>query len=243
MDYAVKLSNFEGPLDLLLHLIQKEQIDIKDIFISNITSQYLEYMEQLDELDMDTASEFINVAATIILIKSRSLLPKPPAILDSDEEDPEQLLIRQLTEYKMYKEAGERLKFLMDDASGVYYKLREELFPEENIVLTGLTLKGLLEAYSEVLNKTRIREKIETPREIRSSNYSIKDKLIYIRGRLRREEEIEFSQLFGEAPCVEEVVVTFVALLELIKSETVRAVQETPFGKIILRARRSKEDE
>ena len=96
MSYEVKLSRFEGPLDLLLHLIEQAEVDIKDIFISEITSQYLEYMSQIDELDMDTASEFLTMAATLVYIKSRSLLPRPPKENTEEEEDPAEALIRQL---------------------------------------------------------------------------------------------------------------------------------------------------
>ncbi|MBQ3132506.1 MAG: segregation/condensation protein A, partial [Clostridia bacterium] len=100
MSYEVKLSRFEGPLDLLLHLIEQAEVDIKDIFISEITSQYLEYMNQIEELDMDTASEFLTMAATLVYIKSRSLLPRPPKETTEEEEDPAEALIRQLREYR-----------------------------------------------------------------------------------------------------------------------------------------------
>lgn len=100
MAYEVHLKEFDGPLDLLLHLIEQAKVDIKDIFISEITNQYLSLMEELDELDMDTASEFLTMAATLVYIKSRSLLPKPPKEAE-EEEDPEEALVRQLKEYKL----------------------------------------------------------------------------------------------------------------------------------------------
>ena len=108
MAYEVNLKEFQGPLDLLLHLIEQAEVDIKDIFISEITAQYLEYMGQIDTLDMDTASEFITMAATLVYIKSRSLLPKPPKE-NTEEEDPADALIRQLREYRAAKETGERM--------------------------------------------------------------------------------------------------------------------------------------
>ena len=110
MPYVVSLKQFDGPLDLLLTLISKAKIDIRDIFVSQITEQYLEYMQGVDELDMDSASEFLQMAATLVEIKSRALLPKPPKPEDPDEETPEQALIRQLTEYKAFKETCEDVK-------------------------------------------------------------------------------------------------------------------------------------
>ena len=125
MAYEVNLKEFQGPLDLLLHLIEQAEVDIKDIFISEITAQYLEYMGQIDTLDMDTASEFLTMAATLVYIKSRSLLPKPPKE-NTEEEDPADALIRQLREYRAAKETGEKLRSLLDGARGIYAKLPEE---------------------------------------------------------------------------------------------------------------------
>ena len=110
MAVYISLRQFEGPLDLLLHLITKAKIDIKDIFVSEITEQYLDSMRGLDELDMDTASEFLTMAATLLEIKSRALLPRPPAEPEDGEETPEQALIRRLEEYKLYKESAGRMK-------------------------------------------------------------------------------------------------------------------------------------
>ena len=132
MAYEVHLKEFDGPLDLLLHLIEQAKVDIKDIFISEITNQYLSLMEELDELDMDTASEFLTMAATLVYIKSRSLLPKPPKEAE-EEEDPEEALVRQLKEYKLFKQAGEKLNELSAGMRGVFSRLPEEfaLPPQE----------------------------------------------------------------------------------------------------------------
>ena len=125
MAYEVHLKEFDGPLDLLLHLIEQAKVDIKDIFISEITNQYLSLMEELDELDMDTASEFLTMAATLVYIKSRSLLPKPPKEAE-EEEDPEEALVRQLKEYKLFKQAGEKLNELSAGMRGLFSRLREQ---------------------------------------------------------------------------------------------------------------------
>ena len=235
LDYDIKLNNFEGPLDLLLHLIQKEQVDIHDIFISGITGQYLEYMSQLDMLDMDKASEFLQVAATLLLIKSRSLLPKPPKILeDEEEEDPEQALIRQLKEYRFFKEAGNQLKELIEDNMGVYYKLPEELFSGDNIVLTGVNADSLARAFAEMMERIKAKEEIARPREISASVFSVKDRIIHIQKMLKKKARTPFSSIFSEQPTSEEVVVTFIALLDLIKNNMVKAEQEKMFGEIFL---------
>ena len=142
MAYQVHLKQFDGPLDLLLHLIEQAEVDIKDIFISEITTQYLAYMAQVDELDMDTASEFLTMAATLVYIKSRSLLPRPPKE-EEEGEDPAETLIRQLREYKAIKLAGQRLQELEQAARGMYTKLPEEfLLPPQEVVWEGGTREG-----------------------------------------------------------------------------------------------------
>ena len=124
--YYVSLKQFEGPLDLLLHLITRAKVDIKDIFVSEITEQYLASMGSVDELDMDTASEFLTMAATLLEIKSRALLPRPPEPAEDGEETPEQTLIRRLEEYKLYKESAGRMKEFEQAAMQVFSKLPEE---------------------------------------------------------------------------------------------------------------------
>ena len=123
-EYTVRLAQFEGPLDLLLHLVGKAKIDLQDIFVSQITEQYLVYMEQIEEIDMDRASEFLNMAATLLYIKSRALLPaKREELEDEDFVDPETELIERLRAYKMYKELGQKLSDLEKQSKQVYYKL------------------------------------------------------------------------------------------------------------------------
>ena len=128
MAYRVHIRQFDGPLDLLLHLIGRAEIDIADIFVSEITQQYLSYMDQLDEVDMDTASDFLAMAATLLYIKSRHLLPRPPREEAEDaQEDPEQALIRQLREYKAFKEAGGELQALLQSARDSFTRLPEDV--------------------------------------------------------------------------------------------------------------------
>ena len=125
MAYVVTLSQFEGPLDLLLHLITRAKVDIKDIFVSEITEQYLASLEGIDELDMDVASEFLTMAATLLEIKSRAMLPRPPKV-EEGEEDPEAALIRQLEEYKRFRETADAMKLFEKAAGNLFTKLPEE---------------------------------------------------------------------------------------------------------------------
>ena len=126
MAYTVSLKQFDGPLDLLLTLIGKARIDIQEIFVSEITEQYLAYMAGVDELDMESASEFLQMAATLLEIKSRAMLPKPPKPENEDELSPEEALIKQLTEYKQFKEASERMHQLEEEARALMTKMPEE---------------------------------------------------------------------------------------------------------------------
>ena len=142
MPYIVSLKQFDGPLDLLLTLISNAKIDIRDIFVSEITEQYLESMKLVDELDMDSASEFLQMAATLLEIKSRAMLPKPPKPEDPDELTPEEALIKQLEEYRQFKEVSARMHQLEEEARALLTKLPEEYpLPPPNIEITGLTLE------------------------------------------------------------------------------------------------------
>ena len=154
MPYIVSLKQFDGPLDLLLTLISNAKIDIHDIFVSEITEQYLETMKLVDELDMDSASEFLQMAATLLEIKSRAMLPKPPKPENPDEPTPEEALIKQLEEYRQFKEVSARMHQLEEEARALLTKLPEEYpLPPPNIEITGLTLDKLLKAYIKVLQR------------------------------------------------------------------------------------------
>lgn len=217
MSYTVRLAQFEGPLDLLLHLISKAKIDLQDIFISEITEQYLVYMSQIGELDMDRASEFLNMAATLLYIKSRALLPaKREEVEDEDFIDPETELIERLRAYKLYKEAGERLGEMERGAKGIYYKLPEELVDiEQELFIEGSDADALYMAFLELL-KNRKKAPEERHRvEIRQDTFSIRVQKRKILEQLRSTKKVFFFSLFEERATHMEIAVTFVALLEL----------------------------
>lgn len=233
MELQLKLNQFEGPLDLLLHLLDKDKIDIKDIFVSDITEQYLKYIENIAEFDMENASEFLTVAAHLLEIKSRSLLPKP-APLEEGEEDPEQALIRRLTEYKMYKEAGEKLHDLEEENLKVYYKLPEEINMQERIELEDMKLDALMAAFCEVLKRFE-NKTVKKQREIRRDTYTVKGKMAYIRRRLSSKKEMSFFDMFEDDGNKSEVVTTFAAMLELCKSRYLKLEQKENFGDILVK--------
>ena len=234
MPYVVSLKQFDGPLDLLLTLISRAKIDIRDIFVSEITEQCLEYMAGIDELDMDAASEFLQMAATLVEIKSRALLPAPPKPEDPDAETPEQALIRQLTEYKAFKETCEDLKRLEQAAKLMLSKLPEEYpLPPPEFELTGLTLEGLTRAFLRVLSRARDESEAPRLREIRRDVYTVQECMKRIQARLRK-GDILFDDLFGEEPCRAEIVALFMGMLELLKLNRVRVRQRGVFGEIVL---------
>lgn len=236
MPYTVKLAQFEGPLDLLLHLISKAKIDLQDIFVSEITEQYLVYMDQIGELDMDRASEFLNMAATLLYIKSRALLPaKREELEDEDFVDPETELIERLRAYKLYKEAGERLGEMERGAKGIYYKLPEELVDiEQEIFIEGSDADALYMAFLELL-KNRKKEPEERRRvEIRQDTFSIRVQKKKILERLRSEKKVSFFSLFEEQSTHMEIAVTFVALLELWHVGRLAVRQNKAFADIAL---------
>jgi segregation and condensation protein A len=234
--YEVRLKQFEGPLDLLLHLIEKAEVDIKDIFISEITSQYLGYMKEVDELDMDTASEFLAMAANIVYIKSRSLLPKPPK--DDDEEDPEQALIRQLTEYRAFKQASAMLEELTKGTEGMYTRLPEEfILPPQEFVLTETSAEELREAFLAVLKREHPNEPISPlAQHVSADRFTVRMQLVKIRRLLFQNKTVRFEELFEPGSAKLERIVTFMALLEMLMYGEIHLKQRAPFEPITLTA-------
>ena len=238
MSYIVSLKEFDGPLDLLLTLISNAKIDIKDIFVSQITEQYLETMSLVDELDMDSASEFLQMAATLLEIKSRSMLPKPPKPEDPDELSPEEALIRQLEEYRQFKEVSSRMKQLEEEARALLTKLPEEYpLPPPNVEITGLTLDKLARAFLRVLARAEAgeAEAAMASREIRRDSFTVAGCMARISRSVRR-GSCRFSELFGEDFTRQEVVTMFLALLELIKLNRLHVSQSAAYEEIMLTA-------
>jgi segregation and condensation protein A len=231
-DYKVKLEVFEGPLDLLLYLIKQDEIDIYDISLERITSQYLEYLQAFRELNIELAGEFIVMAANLIYLKSRSLLPvdqQPPAE-DAEEDDPRWDLIRQLIEYKKFKEAATELHQRELEQERIFAR-EGALAPrfQEPLRLGDVGIFQLINAFQIVIKRLEARQDVQ---EIFSEVYSVSEKIDTILQRVAAGAPIRFSDLFGATVSRLEVVVTFLALLELIRLKQVRAIQQNIFEEI-----------
>lgn len=244
MAYVVSLKQFEGPLDLLLHLITKAKVDIKDIFVSEITEQFLASLDGLDELDMDMASEFLTMAATLLEIKSRALLPRPPEPEEEGAETPEQALIRRLEEYKLYKESAGRMKEFERAAMQVFSKLPEEYpLPPQPVELTGLTLTGLVKALERIIERqTRVDEPGRVFRSITRDRFTIEQCVFNLTTRLRK-GPVLFTDMLSHDVTRDEIVTYFMAILEMLKLGKLHVEQEKAYDDIlILPGRRFEED-
>ena len=245
MNLEFKLKDFDGPLDLLLTLIGKAQIDIRDIFISEITDQYLEIVHRAEDLNMDEASDFLVMAATLLEIKSRSMLPKPPPA-EEGEEDPEEALIRRLEEYKRFKETAEEMKDFEEAAKRLFTKLPEEYpLPPQEFEITGISLEGLTQAFLRILaRKPAETETTEgnryASRNIHRDSHTVQACMLDLMKEIRRKKRMRFEEVFSNAPSREEVVTYFLALLELLKLGQMHLSQTETYGTIELLAGKAK---
>ena len=243
MPQHVHLKQFDGPLDLLLHLIGKAKLDIREIFVSEITDQYIESVRNASDLDMDDASEFLIMAALLLEIKSRALLPRPPKE-DEEEENPQEALIRRLEEYKRFKETAQNMQAFEKAAAAMYEKLPEEYpLPPPSFEISGLTMDGLLAAFLRVFERKpqEVEEAIFQTRDIRRDSFTIQACMNHIFRRLRK-GPFSFVDLFSEAPSREEVVTLFLALLEVLRLGKAHIRQDGVFDEITLLPGRSQED-
>ena len=232
MTYQVKLEVFEGPLDLLLHLIKREEVDVYDIPVARITDQYLRFVELMQDMNLDVAGEYLVMAATLMHLKSRLLLPPSETDADEPEEDPRTELVQQLLEYQRYREAalalGSRPVLLRD----VFRRepdvpVRDE---GEGVRLRDISLADLLEAFRDVLERAAR----ESFHEILHEEISIAECVDVIVRRLEMDGSLRFRDLFAGSPSRRRLVATFLALLELVKAQAIRACQEEELGEILL---------
>lgn len=236
----IKVADFEGPFDLLLHLIKKNKMNIYNVEIYKVTNQYLRYLDEMKEMDLEITSEFIVVAATLIEIKSKTLLPKHK-VEEEDEEDIEKKLLEKLIIYKKIKEATEFFKGKYTSSGSIYTKkpevIEEIKGPVDNDeLLRNVTLldlyniyNNLLEIYLNKQNKGNVIQK-----KIYVDKYKIEDKFDYLSEKLKEKKITEFSDLMMECECKLECVVTFLALLELMKQRMVKVYQTGSFGEILI---------
>lgn len=239
--FRVVLSDFDGPLDLLLHYVKLEKINIEDIFISDITDQYLKAMEGIDELDMEEAADFIVVAATLLEIKSKRLLPKiEEPVLQQDEEDPEQELITRLKEYKLYKEAAEKMR--EQEILDMHFRAPDDTVGTPRLILKDMTTNGLMNALKKLFDKIGERQQLHKVKMIERDPFTVEEKIEFIRERFKIVEQCTFDELFDEDYTVGEVVTTFSALLDLVKGQEVGVRQEDVFTTITIVKRRPEDN-
>ena len=232
-----KLKDFDGPLDLLLVLIGKAQIDIRDIFVSEITDQYLDIVRNAPDLNMDESSDFLVMAATLLEIKSRAMLPRPAP---PEEEDPEKELIRRLEEYKQFRETAENMKSFEEAAKHVFTKLPEEYpLPPQEYELKGLTLEGLTEAFIRIWSrKPSLDDNPESnhyaPRNIQRDSHTVQECMLELITAVKKKRKMRFSEAFVHAPTREAVVTYFLAVLELLRLGQLHIRQTSVYGEIEL---------
>jgi len=229
--YPVRLENFEGPLDLLLHLIRKHEVDIYDIPISLVTQQYLEYLELMHELDLEVAGEFLLMAATLIHIKSRLLLPRPAPDQEALDEDPRDQLVRRLIEHQKFKAAAELLHERETVRSAQWMRPDErvaDLAGDEYEAELEVDLFSLLTAFRAVIERAKQRPTVVVPGE----QVPIETRIEQLLARLSETEACGFDELFADTAAKSDLIVTFLALLEMIRLRLVRVFQTGPFGEI-----------
>ena len=232
-DYKVQLEVFEGPLDLLLYLIKKDELDIYDIPIERITNQYMQYMDLMRMLDLNIAGEFIVMAATLMMIKSRMLLPpEERAVMEEEEDDPRWDLVRQLVEYKKFKDVAVFLQGLEERQEDVFVRGGEgaKLGPDGGVSLHDVSIFDLISAFNEALKKV----KTEELKEIFAERYTVAEKIDMLVNLIKTKDKIDFKELFTGMASRHEIVCTFLAVLEMMRLKQLVARQEQSFGEIFL---------
>jgi len=234
-EYKVRLEVFEGPLDLLLYLIKKDEVDIYDIPIERITSQYMEYLRLMQMLDLAIAGEFIVMAATLMMIKSRLLLPvdeRPEA--EPEEDDPRWELVRQLVEYKRFKEAARHLEEQEYVQGNVFRRGADVAAPEEpetaGLTLGDVSLFDLIASLSQALRRIQVEEL----GEIFAEQFTVADKIESVLNTFRTSGKVALSSLFANMATRHEIVCTFLAMLELIRLRQIEARQDADFAEIVI---------
>ena len=248
VDYTTKLFNFEGPLDLLLYLVNKAEISIRDIFVSEVTEQFIEYVRSADDLDMEKESEYLGMAATLLEIKSKELLPIMQFEWDQeddyfmDEESPQENIFRQLEEYKLFKEASENLK--EQETVNIFYKEPDESANDVRIEYTDFNLNNLVKAFSKLLERLDLEKRIKnSQKEIPKEVFTVADKINYIKTTMLERQSCSFFELFKEDASRMEIITTFQALLELLKLQYLTYEQKETFGDITINLREDRSEE
>ena len=240
MDYKIMIDEFEGPMDLLLHLIKKENIDIIDISIEAITKQYLDYIEQMENLNLDIASEYLIMAAELLEIKSSKLLPKKDD--EEEEDDLEANFINRLIEYKQYKEVTEQFKELEETRKEIYTKIPDSLnqYKEDSkIDLGDTTIDDLVNAFSKFLNRKEMEKPLNT--KITAKEYNIDERSYEIKKILKKNKRMNFRELF-DVYRRDYVVITFLSILSMAKKQEIDIKQDNNFKDIYISLKEDKDE-
>ncbi len=238
--YKVDLEVFQGPMDLLLHLIDKTEINIYDIPINNITEEFLNYLKSMEELNLEITSEFLLMASSLLEIKSKMLLPADKKnIEDGVEEDPRLELVQRIVEYKKYKEISVYLKELQEREDKIYYKPREDLFYEEQIKMdfTNMDLKVLVKSLDNIIKRTKDKSINMDLQIISRDKYSLDFCMEDLKNLIGKDDIILFSEIIGLSPSVEKIIMYFLAMLELGKVGLLYIEQKEDFSDLTIYAR------
>lgn len=234
MNYSIKIDAFEGPLDLLLHLIKEKNVDIYDISIEEITKSYLDYINKMEELNINIASSYLVMAAELMEIKSKSLLPKVENEEDNEEEEvSRENLINKLVEYKKYKEMTEVFKELEINRNNIYIKPPENInnYVNNEIYNEEIEIDKLVEAMKNFLNRKELEKPLKT--KITNKEYSVKERKNSIKNILKNKKRVEFTELFEEYN-KSYIAVTFLSVLELAKEHELKISQDKNFDNIFI---------
>lgn len=239
MDVQVKIDSFEGPLDLLLHFVKESKVDILEVSILNIANQYLDFIHQMESLNLNIASEYLVMASELIEIKSRKLLPKKESDDDqeNDEEDPETLLINRLIEYQKYKDMTKNFKEMEELRQEIFTKSPDSLkeySDSELVVSSDVTLDDLVLAFEKFLKRKEEEKPLST--KVTKNEITIEERRVEIRNILHERKKVDFVSLF-EVCTREYVVVTFLTILEMAKQKEISIKQDSNFENIVVEVR------
>ncbi len=235
MNYKIMIDSFEGPMDLLLNLIEKSKIDIYDIPINTITEQYMDYIYNMEELNLEITSEFILMASTLLQIKSKMLLPKESTDEEEVEEDPREQLVLRLLAYKKYRKASEQLRKHEIIESKAFYKPKEDLSVyEEELDMENIDLSAIIKSINNIISRKGIKEKIIDIQEIEKEEYTVRECTNTIVDRLKEKSRFSFSELLNIKTTRGEIVAYFLSVLELIKLKIINIKQEKNFSDLII---------
>ena len=233
--YEVTIDNFSGPLDLLLHLIKQSKMDIMNIKLEIIIDEYLDYINKMNEMNLDIASSYLVMASELLEIKSKMLLPKEDE--EEEEDDPKEKLITRLILYQQYKEQIESFKELESERSTYYTKIPSNLdeyqTDEKKAIISDVTLDDLVKAFEDFLNRVDLEKPVHT--KVTKKELSVEDRITNIKTRFKKQKRIDFFDLF-EVKSKEYVVVTFLAILEMAKNKELIIYQEDNFDNIVCEA-------